>query len=179
VWPQLQPVGTGVLAGLALVVLALALFGAGSSGAQAAAGVSRRWAMWVTAGWLLSGLSMTGQYVGSVLAADSPLALTTAFYTVAALILLPLMARRRQAWLNRVELAGGLVNGVLSAAALVTTLLALQHARAEIVFPVTVAMPILLVLALSAAVYRERLSRMAWLACLAGVAGLVVLSLNS
>ena len=181
VWPQLQQLSAGVVVGLALVVIALVLFGIGSSagsGDPAVARISRHWVAWVFLGWLLSGMSMTGQYIGSVVAADSPLALTAAFYAVATLILAPLVLRRGRAWINRVELTGGLVNGVLSAAALVTTLSALRYARVEIVYPVTVATPILLVLVLSSLVYRERLSRTAWAACAAGVAGLVVLSLS-
>lgn len=177
-WPEPRALGVGALGGLALVVLGLGLFGIGSSRTPGDAGLSRRWVGWVLLGWLLAGISMTAQYVGTVLVPDRPLALTAAFYTVAALVLAGIAIQGRRFPLSRVEVGAGAVNGLISAAAIITTLLALRYARAELVFPVTVAMPILLVLVLSAAVYRERLSRLAWAACLTGGTGLVLLTLS-
>lgn len=178
VWPESRSLGWELVSGLALVVLGLVLFGVASSRAPATTGLSRRWVAWVLLGWLLAGVSMTAQYVGTVLVPDEPLALTAAFYLVAVLVLSVILCRRGRLSLSRLELAGGVVNGLISAAAMVTTLLSLRHLRAEIVFPVTVALPILLVLLLSAAVYRERLTALSWAACATGGAGLVVLTLS-
>jgi drug/metabolite transporter (DMT)-like permease len=178
VWPESRSLGWELVSGLALVVVGLALFGVASSRAPAVTGLSRRWVAWVLLGWLLAGVSMTAQYVGTVLVPDGPLALTAAFYLVAVLVLTAILGRRGRLSLSRLELAGGAVNGLISAAAMVTTLLSLRHFRAEIVFPVTVALPILLVLLLSAAVYRERLTVLSWAACATGGAGLVVLTLT-
>jgi drug/metabolite transporter (DMT)-like permease len=177
-WPESRALGLGALGGLILVVLGLGLFGIGSSRSPGGAELSRRWVGWVLLGWLLAGVSMTAQYVGTVLVPDRPVALAAAFYTVAVLVLAGIAIRGRRFPLSRVEIRAGAVNGLISAAAIITTLLALRYARAEIVFPVTVAMPILLVLILSAVVYRERLSRLAWAACLAGGTGLVLLTLG-
>jgi drug/metabolite transporter (DMT)-like permease len=183
VWPVPRSVGLTVGVGLALVVAGLILFGLASS-ATAAAGrpatpqLSRRWLAWVLLGWALAGVSMTAQYVGSVLVPHDSLALTACFYVVTAVVLAGVLLARRQRRPSRSEMAAGAVNGMISAAAVVTTLLTLNRARAEIVFPVTVAMPILLVLVLSAGVYRERLGGLAWAACGAGGAGLVLLTVG-
>ncbi len=183
VWPVPRSVGVTAAAGLTLVVAGLTLFGLASSAtpsaAQApAARLSRRWLAWVLLGWALAGVSMTAQYVGSVLVPRDPLALTACFYLVTAVVLAGVLLARRQPRPSRSEMAAGAVNGLISAAAVVTTLLTLNRARAEVVFPVTVAMPILLVLLLSAVVYRERLGGLAWAACGAGGAGLVLLTVG-
>lgn len=127
---------------------------------------------------LASGQSLADPVVWSVGAVIGLAFAVGYFMLVAVLVLTVILCRRGRLSLSRLELGGGAVNGLISAAAMVTTLLSLRHLRAEIVFPVTVALPILLVLLLSAAVYRERLTVLSWAACVTGGAGLVVLTLS-
>jgi drug/metabolite transporter (DMT)-like permease len=127
-------------------------------------------------GWVFASLSMTAQYVGSMLNPKLPLAQVTTFSVVSTLILLPFMVHRGKTWFKKVELWGGVLNGLCQALALFMTLTALHTMPSRVVFPVTVLTPLILVLMLSGMVYKERLSRLVWIACGVGVSGLGLLA---
>ncbi len=71
----------------------------------------------------------------------------------------------------------GFLNGVLLTGIVIATLTALHYAGPAIVFPFTVAGPIVLVLLLGKFFYHEHLDRFGWLACLFALFGLLSLSL--
>jgi hypothetical protein len=175
-WPVRQPLSAPVAVGIVLVVLAIVGFSFSASGEKSKT-VTARWAVLAVLGWVFSSMSMTGQYMGGVLNPKLPLAQVTAFSVVATVILLPFMIRRGKTWFKKVELLGGILNGVIQAVSLFMTLQALQRMPARVVFPITVLTPLILVLMLSGLVYRERLSRLVWIACGVGVVGLALLAI--
>jgi multidrug transporter EmrE-like cation transporter len=178
-WPTSRVFTLLIGAGLGLVVLALVGFGVGPTLSVAnQQRMSSRWAILVFLGWLLAALSMTGQYIGSVLAPTQPLTLVSVFFAFAALILLPFMLRYRRAWFRKNEFIGGLVQGPCQAVSIYVSLLALQRMGAQIVFPVTVLAPVMAVLLLSGFVYKERLHPITWISCVVGVSGLALLALS-
>jgi len=121
---------------------------------------------------------MTGQLLGSIYASDSSFAVVSAFATTSTVILAPFVIRLRNRWFNRKEMLAGMANGILSAVIGAATLSALNYVGPEVVFPFTVATPVILVLILGQFLYHEHLDRPAWLACFLGVGGLVGLSLG-
>ena len=175
-WPVSQNLTPQVGIGIVLVILAIIGFSFSASGEKNKS-VTARWAVLAVLGWVFSSLSMTGQYVGGVLNPKLPLAQVTAFSTVSTVLLLPFVIRRGKSWFKKVELWGGVLNGLCQALALFMTLTALQHMPSRVVFPITVLTPLILVLLLSGLVYKERLSRLVWIACGVGVVGLALLAI--
>jgi drug/metabolite transporter (DMT)-like permease len=98
--------------------------------------------------------------------------------SVSCLLLLGYILVRRVNPMKMHEFIPGVINGLLMAIGAYATFKAMSFYGAEIVFPFTVAVPILLVLILGHFVYHERIGRVGWLASLCGVGGLVALSLG-
>ncbi len=184
-WPSPQALSWLTLLGLLLAGAAIILLGLSSSrsgkqkGEDGAEVISPRWVFLVFWGWVFAALSMTGQYLGSVLASEAQFPLLCTFFSISALILLPITLRYRRAWFQSRECAGGALNGLIQTGSIFVTLQALQVYPSSVVFPVTVLGPLLAVLLLSAGLYREKLPRLAWLACAAGVTGLALLALTA
>ena len=176
IWPQRQTLTLPIGIGIVLVVLAILGFSTSASGERGKT-VTARWALLAVLGWVFACFSMGVQYVGGKLFPSLPLAQVTAFATASALILLPFVVRRGKTWFKKIELWGGLLNGVGQAVALFMTLTALQRMPSSVVFPVTVLTPLILVLMLSGLVYKERLGRLVWIACGIGVVGLALLAI--
>ena len=170
-----------MVAGLILVLLSLIAFAFVRQDARAAGQTPRiaaRWAFWAFLGWAAAGAALTAQLAGSIHAPESPCGFTFAMHTTATLLLAPMLLRHGKSWFNRNEMRAGLFNGVVLAGIGVTTLMALRLVPAEVVFPFTVAAPVILVLFLGRLLYHERLDKAAWLASLLGIAGLIFLSLG-
>lgn len=180
-WLKPHPLGRCVIVGIALVGLSLFSFGLSKQSSTSlfqTSGISTRWVFWALLGWVLAGISMTAQLLGSIYASNSPFAVVFAFTTTSTLILTPLVIRLRNNWFKRKEMLAGMANGIILAVIGATTLSALNYVGPEVVFPFTVAAPVILVLILGQSLYHEHLDRPAWLACFLGVAGLVSLSLG-
>ena len=82
----------------------------------------------------------------------------------------PALFRRRR------ECLGGVVLGVVNAASVALTLVTIRQLGAEVVFPVAVATPILLMLIIGRVFYKERLSAAAWTACVLGALSVAALA---
>lgn len=169
------------LVGVGLIIAAMVAFSMSKPDGHPAStgpGFSPKWMLWALAGWVLSGVSMTAQLAGSLHAPRSPFALVGIFMGTAALLLVPLVIRRGRTWWRRQEVIGGAINGAINVMVVYSTLSALQTLGAELVFPFTVAGPIILVLLLGQWVYRERLDRAGVFAAVFGVLGLLGLSMQ-
>ncbi|MEI6972144.1 MAG: DMT family transporter [bacterium] len=163
--------------GLAGVCAALVLLGLGK---PAENGVHRsigaRWARLVAMGGAFSCLSFVIQaHVGTLYPAYKYV-FSVAAYGLAALLLLPAMLRRPERFGLRHQRLGGIVLGAVNAATMPLTLLTIQRLGAEVVFPVAVATPILLMLIIGRVFYKERLSAAAWAACILGALAVAALA---
>lgn len=178
-WPVRHTFTMPIIAGLLLVVMAMLGFGLSASAAGAKKqAVTSRWVILVFFGWLLAAMSMTGQYLGSVLAPNQPLTFVSVFFIFAMIILLPFVVRHGRTWFDRNEMVGGIANGSIQAISIFVQLTALQRMGSQIVFPVTVLVPVIAVLTLSALVYKERLHPLTWISCGVGLAGLALLAIS-
>ncbi|MFH1009172.1 MAG: hypothetical protein V1800_16985 [Candidatus Latescibacterota bacterium] len=178
IWLKPHPLGGWATAGVALVSLSLVSFGFSKRGSSSPAQTSRispRWFLSASLGWVLAGISMTAQLAGSISAPSSPFAIVFAFMAISAVIQAPSVLRLRGTWFRRKEMLAGMGNGTLSAIIGASTLIALNYVGPEVVFPFTIAAPVILVLILGRFLYHERLDGPA---CLLGIAGLIGLSLG-
>jgi len=166
--------------GLSGVCVALVLLGLGKpaeNGVHRAAGA--RWARLVAVGGAFSGLSFVIQaHVGTLYPAHK-FVFGVAAYSLAALLLLIPMLRRPELFRLRHERLGGLVLGAVNAVSLPLTLVTIRGLGAEVVLPVAVATPILLVLIIGRVFYKERLSTAAWIGCLLGALAVAALAYGS
>jgi len=162
-------------AGLAGVCAALVLLGLGKpaeKGVHPAAGA--RWARLAAAGGAFSCLSFVIQaHVGSLYPTHKFI------FGVAAYSLSALLLRRPARFRLRHERLGGIVLGAVNAASLPLTLMTIRSLGAEVVLPVTVATPTLLVLIIGRVFYKEHLSTVAWVGCVLGALAVAVLAYGS
>ena len=166
-------------AGLGSVAVALALMGVNRGEPGSSGSITRRWVWWVLAGWVFSGVSQGSQFLSSQYAPRATFTYVVALYAVSLLILLAVSAFRRGGRPRRVEIIAGAGTGVILAMALPMTLWLLAgRTPAMVVYPVTVAGPIVLMLLIGHAVLKERLNAVGWAASAAGVAGILLLSLS-
>lgn len=166
-----------IWAGLAGVCAALLLLGLGKPSAN---GVHRtagaRWARLVAIGGAFSGLSFVVQArVGTLYPAHKYMFGVSAF-GMAAVLLLPLMLRDRARFTRRRECVGGVALGAVNGAILPLTMVTIRQLGVEVVLPVTVATPILLVLVIGRVFYKEHLSTAAWVGCVLGALAVAALA---
>lgn len=163
--------------GLAGVCTALVLLGLGkpaANGVHTTAGA--RWARLVAIGGAFSCLSFVIQtHVGTLYPAHKYVFGVAAF-GMSALLLLPVMLRDRSRFARRRECAGGIALGVFNGVTLPLTMVTIRQLGAEVVLPITVATPILLVLVIGRVFYKEHLSVAAWVACVLGALAVAALA---
>jgi drug/metabolite transporter (DMT)-like permease len=159
-----------ILAGAVGVFAALAMIGVGGrpdpSGAHP---VGREWLPLVLLGGVFSGVSfMVQTHVGlrHPGLGDGLWLVGLGFGQSAVILLLSVARDSRILWRRRRERLGGMVLGVSNAVGLPLTLLAFRHLGSEIVLPVSVTTPMVLVMVLGSVLYKERLTRLTWAGCL-------------
>lgn len=162
---------------LACIALTLALTAANRGGGQSTP-VSRRWAMWVLAGWVFSGISQGCQYLSSRWAPQAPLAYVVSLYCVSFGVLLAVSAVRGGRIPRRDEIIAGAATGAMLALGISLTIRLLTTMSAVVVLPVTVVGPIVLMLLIAHALLKERLSAVGWIAGCLGILGIVLLSVT-
>lgn len=164
-------------AGLVAVCAALVLLGLGKPSAN---GVQRttgaRWMRLVAIGGAFSCLSFVIQaHVGTLYPVHKYVFGLAAFGT-AAVLLFPVMLRDRSRFARRRECVGGVALGLVNGAGLPLAMVAIRQLGAEVVLPVTVATPILLVLVIGRVFYKEHLSTAAWIGCVLGAIAVAALA---
>lgn len=136
---------------------------------------SWRWPLTMLLLWIAAGVSMGAQAIGSTHLADTPLAMCFSFNIVALFIVAPFFFRRRPIQIRRCEVLPGLAQGLVQVVTAVAIFMAIPRIGAELVFPLTTATPIILVLLMGRFVHGEHITCSAWIGCLLGAAGLVLL----
>ena len=182
-WLKLGPSNVWIFTGLGLVVLSLVVFGFSSPKKTGQSqdqdkNLSFRWMLWALLGWVLAGISMVGQMLGGIYFSDLPFPVVFAYTSFSMLILSPQMLRSGKDAFRSKEIIPGIINGAIAIIIGGATLMAIRHTGAEIVFPFTVAGPIVLVLILGRIVYKERLTWAGLTACVLGLAGLLSLAMG-
>lgn len=164
-------------AGLAGVCAALLLLGMGRpAGDIDNRKTGARWTRLLALGGLLSCVSFISQTHAGTLYPGHKFAFPAIAFGLSALLLLPGLLRCPSRIGRGRERAGGLALGVVNAAIQPLTLLTIKRMGAEVVLPIAVATPILLVLVIGRVFYKERLTPMAWMACVLGALSVAMLA---
>jgi drug/metabolite transporter (DMT)-like permease len=160
----------------AVVVLSLAQNGKANTSAPGAATDGRRRALVMLLLWAVAGSSQGSQAVGAARLGNSPLGVIFAYNLVALVIETVLFLRQRPVQVRRNEVLPGVFLGTVLVGTAVTHFMAVPRLGAEVVFPFVVATPIIIMLLVARFVHHEVISRAAWIACLVGGVGLVLLA---
>lgn len=166
-----------VFIGGGVTILALGLVAWNRSNDQGTTPITARWARWVLVGWAFSVVSMTMQFLSSQYAPAAPYAYVTGSYAVAFIVLGVVALVKRNGALRPEEWLAGIGTGIMVGIFLPVTLLLLTRMAAAIVFPVTVAGPVVLMLLIGHFLLHERLNPAGWAASLLGLCGLILLSM--
>ena len=169
------PASPALFAGLGASLLAVLLMAAAPVTTRGESGAD--WSRLIVAGWAFLVIASAAQFLSGRFAPQAPFGYIVAQALVSLLLLL-IVASTGTAGRPKVpDLLAGVGTGALAAALIPLSATAVSGMQAVTVYPVVVAAPALLVVALGALAYRERLTVWGWLACAAGVAALVLLSL--
>jgi len=169
--------GAWTVAGLVGVCVTLLLLGLGrpaADGTHRATGAL--WTRLIAIGGAFSCLSFMAQAHAGTLYPDQKYLFGMTAFGGSAVLLLPLMLQRPARFLLRHERLGGVTLGALNGGMLPLSLTVIRQIGAEVALPVTVAMPILLVLLIGRVFYHERLSPAAWVACVLGAVSVAALA---
>jgi drug/metabolite transporter (DMT)-like permease len=129
------------------------------------------------AGWAWSGVSMACQFLASQYAPGAPLAFLVAMYVVSGLILLGVLLARRAGRPRGFEIVAGLGTGAMVTVSVALTLWVLTRMSPVVVYPVTVAGPIVLMMLIGAAAFKERIGWTGWMAAGLGIGGIALLAM--
>jgi drug/metabolite transporter (DMT)-like permease len=162
------------LGGVCATLLLLGLGGQAKSGTQQAVGA--QWGRLIAIGGAFSCLSFMAQAHAATLYPDHRYVFGAVTFGLSALLLLPPMLQRPDRFLLRHERLGGVTLGAINAAVFPLSLTVIRQVGAEVALPITVAMPILIVLVIGRVFYRERLSAAAWTACVLGALSVAALA---
>ena len=174
-WLKPRPITPIMAFGFVAVLVSLALFGTGARGNNGSHRASRRWLGLALAGWVFAGISMTSQAVAGAWYPSLPFGMVFIDTLTAAILLAPVARSEGRPWFSSPETIGGIASGVINTLGVAATLSALQGLTPQLVFPFTIAGPMVVVQALGHFAYKERLGPAGWLACALGIAGLVAL----
>jgi len=164
-------------AGVAGVCASLGLIGMSKSyGAGKTVRITPAWLRLLMLGGAFAALSYAAQTHNAMRhpGADNGVLFVTAAFVTSALILLPLMLRSR-GFRRRPELIAGIAIGVVNLTAIPIRMAIMPRLGPEVVLPVAIATPIVLVLLIGRIFYGERLNGRALAGCAIAVAAIAAL----
>jgi len=165
--------------GLAGVCAALVLVGMIRKNDKGARPVTPLWIRLVAIGGLLSGFSfITQTHTAECYPRNDYLYLTVGFL-VSAVVLLVFMFRTDGAFRRKRELIGGAAIGVYDYIALPLVLRCIRELGAEVVLPVTVATPIILMVIIGRLAYKEQIGRAGVAGCIIGAVSVALIAFGS
>lgn len=164
---------TATAAGIGLILVGIFLMSRTPGVEEGKAGLDLRWLALILGAFLLSGAPRVGQTLTSALHIDGILYLCFS-YAIGALLLAAVSGR---AAFQRAALPWGAVSAVASYLGVFFTLKALERLGPHVVFPISLSGPILLGLACSLVLFKERVTARGWAGILSGTAGIAILGL--
>ena len=133
-----------------------------------------RWIFLILMAFLLSGAPRVGQILTNACHENYYLYLFLSYF-IGAAILVVISLRRRD--FNPSSLTWGTGCAVASYTGVFCTLKALELLNPHVVFPISLAGPIILGIILSLFVFREKITRMGWVGVSSGVTGILILAI--
>ena len=173
-----KPPSALIIAGLAAVILALAMMPWSRSESGGAAEVTPRWLRLALGGWIMAGVSFTCLFLAGRLLAVNPYVYVTWCYGASLVVLVSIAAWKRSTALSGVEAAAGLYIGVVAVANTAVAVCLLGRINPAVYFPLTVASPAVFMLITGHFVLRERMNRIGWAVATSGIAGIIMLGVS-
>lgn len=164
------------IAGIVCVILSLVLMAFNKTKGENKA-VNSKWFKWVILGWFLSGISMGSQFIATQLTPGMPYTYAFNCNLAAFLILVIVTLLKRDTLPRKVDMISGIVTGVVNILSTVILFYIINYIPAFVIYPVIMATPIIIMLIIGHTVYKEKMNRFGWAACIAGVAGLVLFNI--
>jgi len=171
-----KSVSAAAVAGIACVILSLVLMAFNKTKGEDKAANSK-WFKWIVLGWLLSGISMGSQFTATQLSPDTPYTYAFNCNLSAFLILLIVSFAMRDMKPRKVDMVAGAVTGAVNILSTVILFYIIKYIPAFVIYPVIMATPIIIMLIIGHYVYKEKMNRFGWAACIAGVTALVLFNI--
>ena len=138
--------------------------------------ISGRWVIWVFAGWAFSCLSLTCQFLASQYEPDHPYAFLISAFAVSFVILVIVSLLKGNISPRREEIIAGAYTGCVSGISMPIIFFLLNQMHAAIVYPVTVASPIVLVMLIGRYFLKESVNKVGWIASILAVFGIILIT---
>lgn len=168
-----QPIRFSSAAGIVLTFAALALMA--FAGGAKAGGVTARWKAFVLVGWLFSGLSLSMQFLATWYDPGSSMAFTLAGYLTSFVVLFSVSIWRRDLHVSRLEFLCGGIYGVVQVLSAYMLFYVCRYIAGYIVFPLTLILPIAVMMLLGKFIYGEKVTHIGWLTVFISIAGIILL----
>jgi drug/metabolite transporter (DMT)-like permease len=176
VWAR--PLNAAAGAGIALIVAGVAMISGSASGGQGEARAAwLKWLMLLGMAFLLTGIPQIAQAAAARLGAINLWFFLFLTFLSGSIALWSFLSIRRIVPRGRVFAYGGLA-GLASVAGNMFTLQALGRLAEPVVFPVSLAGPVIGAVLLSVLFFREKTKPLGYLGILLGLAGIVLLALS-
>lgn len=162
--------------GIASAILSLALMAFNKTEGESKA-ASSKWFKWVTLGALLSGISLSSQYIATQLTPENPytFAFNANLFAFAVLVVVSLVMKDTRP--KKSEMIAGGITGAINIVSTVMLFYLLQNIPAFVIYPVIMTAPVLIMLVVGHYVYKEKMNRFGWAACIIGMIGLVLFNI--
>lgn len=141
--------------------------------------ISRKWALFVTLGWLGSGFSMGSQLFASHYEPKGSMSFCFWAYSISFALLLILNIIKRTKLPTKAEILGGIFNGIAQILILFIIFSLLTKLPAALIYPVGIATPIFIMLIIGGLFLKEKLDKEKIIACIIGIIGIIVLSVST
>ena len=161
-------------AGFAAILLCIVLLAIQSSRKEE--NISFRWFQMAFGGWLLSCMSLGCQYLSSKEDPNGYLLYAVAYFASAFLILFGITLFRFHSGPVRIEVLAGIPSGLLASLETPLSMYLVTQISPVVFYPVSVTLPMILVLLIGRLFLKEHMSWKSWLACSIGILGMVALN---
>ena len=162
--------------GIASVVVSLILMAFNKTAGETKA-ASAKWFKWVVLGGLLSGISLGSQFIATQLSPNNPYTFAFSCNLIAFLILVVVSLGMKDTRPKKAEMVAGGITGAINVLGTVILFYLLQNIPGFVIYPVIMTAPVLIMLIVGHYIYKEKMNRFGWAACIIGMVGLVLFNI--
>lgn len=162
--------------GIVSVVVSLILMAFNKTAGDTKA-ASAKWFKWMLLGALLSGISLGSQFIATQLTPENPYTFAFSCNLLAFLILVAVTLIMKDSRPQKAEMIAGSITGSINVISTAMLFYLLQNIPGFVVYPVIMSAPVIIMLVVGHYIYKEKMNRFGWAACIIGVLGLVLFNI--
>lgn len=172
--------GFVLLAGLIGTISSLIIIGFSGLNKESNKIINPKWVKLVMIGGLLSGVSFINQaYIGLNFPGIENILIFIFWANLfASVILAGLLFYSKFKFYKKPEFIGGNIIGILSSLCVLINLYLMKYFSAEVVIPVTIVTPMVLMFFIGRFYYKERLSKIIWAGCILAIFSITLLTIG-